>query len=69
MQATSLLHTTVLLDDPVVRSLLLHLDGTRDHAGLFAALRVEFPDMPQNELEHGIEPNLRMFYRAGMLED
>ena len=66
---TTLLHTTVRLDDPVVRGLLLLLDGTRDRAALFAALRVEFPDMPQNELEQGIEPNLRMFYRAGMLED
>jgi methyltransferase-like protein/protein-L-isoaspartate O-methyltransferase len=68
MRATTLLHTTVLLDDPVVRSLLLHLDGTRDRAALFDALKVEFPDMPQDELEQGIEPNLQMFYRAGMLE-
>jgi len=65
---TALLHTTVRLDDPVVRSFLLLLDGSRDRAALLDALRAEYPDLPPNQLEQGIEPNLRMFHRAGLLE-
>jgi hypothetical protein len=65
---TTLLHTTARLDDPVVRRFLLLLDGTRDRAALLDGLRTEYPDLPPDQLEQGIEPNLKMFYRAGVLE-
>lgn len=65
---TTLLHTTARFEDPVVRSFLLLLDGTRDRAALFKALRAEYPDMLPDQIEQGIESNLRMFHRAGVLE-
>ncbi|HEX3469643.1 MAG TPA: class I SAM-dependent methyltransferase [Silvibacterium sp.] len=66
--ATTLLHTTLRLDDPMVRSFLTLLDGTRDRAALLDALKAEFPAMPTEQLEQGIEPNLRLLHRAGILE-
>jgi SAM-dependent methyltransferase len=66
--ATSLLHTAVALDDPLQRSLLQLLDGTRDRKALLEAMKAEFPKMPAAELEDGIEPCLRSFHRAGLLE-
>ena len=65
---TTLLHTTARLDDPLVRSFLQLLDGTRDLAALIDALKSEYPDVPREQLEQGIEPNLQFLYRAGMLE-
>lgn len=65
---TTLLHTTARLDDPVVRSFVLLLDGTRDRSALLTALRTEYPDIPLDQLEQGIEPNLKMFHRAGLFE-
>ena len=66
--ATTLLHGKVGLDDPVVRSFLQLLDGTRDRNALLDALKAEFPALPQEALEEGIEPGLAFFYRAGLLE-
>jgi methyltransferase-like protein len=67
-RVTTLQHMTVHLEDPVVRSFLLLLDGTRDRAALLDALKAEYPDLPPDRLEQGIEPNLRMFHRAAVLE-
>jgi SAM-dependent methyltransferase len=66
--ATNLLHTKMGLDDPVIRCLLGLLDGARDRDQLLAALKAEFPSKPPEELAAGIEPGLRTFYRAGLLE-
>jgi len=67
-QVTTLLHTTLRLDDPV-RSFLALLDGTRDRAALLDALKAEFPAIPADQLEQGIEPNLLRLYGVGVLED
>ncbi|MGD0901302.1 MAG: class I SAM-dependent methyltransferase [Terracidiphilus sp.] len=66
--ATTLLHSKVALDDPVVRSFLKLLDGTRDRRALLDAMKAEFPTMAEEELEKGIEPGLAFFHRAGLLE-
>jgi SAM-dependent methyltransferase len=66
--ATTLLHGKVGLDDPVLRSFLKLLDGTRDRGELVDALEAEFPAKPQEELAEGIEPGLNFLFRAGMLE-
>jgi hypothetical protein len=66
--ATTLLHGKMGLDDPVVRSFLKLLDGTRDRTALLEAMKAEFPAMAVEELEKGIEPSLGIFHRAGMLE-
>jgi hypothetical protein len=66
--ATTLLHGTVALDDPVVRSFLKLLDGTRDRSALLDAMKAEFPAKPQEELEEGIEPGLAFLHHAGLLE-
>lgn len=65
--ATTLLHLTLMLDDPKVRALLRLLDGTRTRAELVAALGAEFPDSHVLELEEGLDPSLRNFYAAGTL--
>jgi methyltransferase-like protein len=65
---TTLFHSTVRLEDPVVRGFLKLLDGTRDHAALLDALKAEFPAIPAEQIEQGIEPNLRFLHRAGFLE-
>jgi hypothetical protein len=51
-----------------VRSFLKLLDGTRDRNALLDTLKAEFPALPQEALEEGIEPGLAFFYRAGLLE-
>jgi SAM-dependent methyltransferase len=66
--ATTLLHGTVKLDDPVLASFLKLLDGTRDRSALGDALQVDFPEMSRERLDAGIEPSLRLLHRAGMLE-
>jgi SAM-dependent methyltransferase/methyltransferase-like protein len=66
--ATTLLHTAVALVDPLQRSLLQLLDGTRDRKALLDAMEAEFPALPAGELEEGIEPCLGFFHRAGLLE-
>ena len=65
---TTLLHTTARFDDPLVRSFLQLLDGTRDRTALLAALTAEYPGIPAEELEQGIGSNLKLLHRAGMLE-
>jgi len=66
--SATLWHTQVDFTDPVGPKCLQLLDGTRDRAALLEALRAEFPEMSADELEQGLEPNLRFAYRAGLLE-
>jgi len=66
--ATTLLHGTLKLDDPVVVSFLQLLDGTRDRAALLHAMQEQYPAMTRERLEAGIESSLRLLHRAGMLE-
>jgi hypothetical protein len=66
--ATTLLHGTLKLDDPVLKSFLKLLDGTRDRGALLDALQAEFPEMSRQRIETGIESSLRLLHRAGMLE-
>jgi SAM-dependent methyltransferase len=66
--ATTLLHGTLKLDDPVLISFIKLLDGTRDRRALLHALQGEFPEMSSVRLDAGIEPSLRLLHHAGMLE-
>jgi hypothetical protein len=66
--ATTLLHGKISLDDAVLRRFLNLLDGTRDRSALLEGLKTEFPEMPEEELETGMEPSLKQYYRAGLLE-
>ncbi len=66
--ATTLLHGTLRLDDPVVVSLLILLDGTRDRRSLLDAMKGEFPAMQEEGLKSGIESSLKHFLGIGMLE-
>jgi len=66
--ATTLLHENVGLDDPVVRSLLMLLDGARDRKAILEAMKAVFPSMPEQGIEAGIGPGLRLFHRAGLFE-
>jgi len=67
-RVSTLLHTTARLDDPVMRSLLCLLDGTRDRAALIDALKAEHPALPAGQIEQRIEPMLKLFHCAGVLE-
>jgi SAM-dependent methyltransferase len=67
-RTSTLIHTTVALENPRFRALLGLLDGTRDREALAGALQVAFPDEPRAELEKGIESGLQFLVRAGMLE-
>jgi methyltransferase-like protein len=67
-RVSTLLHTTARVDDPVVRSFLCLLDGTRDRAALIDALKAEHPALPAGQIEQGIEPMLKLLHRAGVLE-
>jgi SAM-dependent methyltransferase len=65
--ATTLLHSSLRLGDPLVRQFLLLLDGTRDRAELLRALRNKYPDIPEATLAEGIEPNLSLLHYSGVL--
>lgn len=65
--ATTLLHTSLELRDPLVREFVLLLDGTRVRAALLAALHEKRPELPEDSLAEGIEPTLRLLQRAGVL--
>ena len=65
---STLWHVQLDLTDEVGRHCLLLLDGTRERAALLEALKTQFPQIPVEELEQGMEPNLRFVYRAGLLE-
>lgn len=67
-QANTLLHSVVKLEEPIARSFLSLLDGTRDRGELAAALKAEYPEEPAEEIEMRMEPSLEFFYRAGFLE-
>jgi len=66
--ATTLLHGKISLDDAVLRRFLILLDGTRDRNALLDAMKAEFPEMPEGDLEAGIDPGLEQLFRAGLLE-
>ena len=65
--ATTLLHTVLGLSDPIVRRLLLLLDGTRNREELYTALREGFPDVPETVVADGLDPSLRLLHRTGVL--
>jgi hypothetical protein len=44
------------------------LDGTRDRAVLADAPKAEYPALPAGQIEQGIEPILKLFHRAGVLD-
>jgi SAM-dependent methyltransferase len=66
--SATLWHTQIDFTDSIGRKCLELLDGTRDRATLLEALKAELPQTPSEELEQGLEPNLRFAYRAGLLE-
>lgn len=66
-QVTTLLHGCVGLDDPLVRQLLLLLDGSKDRAALIGALRRQHPDVPESGVVEGLEASLCLLNRAGLL--
>jgi SAM-dependent methyltransferase len=66
--AATLLHITLELDDPKVRSLVTKLDGTRTRSELLHALQAEFPDATPAAIEEGLDPSLRIIHLAGALE-
>ena len=67
-QVFTLLLTALSVEDPVVRQLLLLLDGTRERAELTRALAEVFPEAPAEGLAAGLEDALQMFNQAGLLE-
>jgi len=66
--AVTLLHSTIGLHDPVVRSFLKLLDGTHAREDLLKAVGSEYPSMSAEEVEAGMKSTLGYFYRAGLLE-
>ena len=64
----TLWHGTVHMSDPLVRTLLLLLDGTRGRDDLLAQLGQSFPAVDSSELERGLDANLRYLMLAGLLE-
>ena len=67
-QVTNLLHAPCSLDDPIARKFLQLLDGTRDRKALLDAMKLEFTALSVAEIEVGIEPSLKIFHHAGLLE-
>ena len=66
--AVTLLHSTIGLHDPVVRSFLKLLDGTESRENILKSVGAEHPSMSAEELEKGMKSTLGYFYRAGLLE-
>ncbi|MGA2436103.1 MAG: class I SAM-dependent methyltransferase, partial [Bryobacteraceae bacterium] len=65
---TTLRHTSVELDDPLVRRLLCLLDGTRDRAALLSELRVFAPDAKDSVSAESLERNLDAAAKGALLE-
>jgi SAM-dependent methyltransferase len=63
----TLLHGTLHLRDAMVRRILLLLDGTRDRAGLMAALREGYPEVSEAKLAERVEAGLRVLEQSGVL--
>ena len=66
-RAATLIHTVLDLKDPLVRQLLMLLDGTRDRAALLRELHTNNPEIAVEALEGGIEPTLQVLYRGCVL--
>jgi methyltransferase-like protein len=66
-RVATLVHSSLRLEDPLVRSFLMLLDGTRGRSELVAALKGRYPQMSEETLVAGIEPNLRLLHHAGVL--
>jgi hypothetical protein len=61
---TTLLHTTLRLDDEPSRKLIQLMDGTRDRAALAAGLAGL---VPADQLAVGVENSLAWLAKAGLL--
>jgi SAM-dependent methyltransferase len=66
--ATTLGHATASMRDPIVRSLFLLLDGTRDRNALLDTMHSAYPEIPCEELGKKIEQALEFFYQSALLE-
>jgi SAM-dependent methyltransferase len=66
-RVATLIHSSLRLEDPMVRSFLTLLDGTKDRSELVTALKEQYPQMPEAALVERIEPNLRLLHHAGVL--
>ncbi|HEX4028956.1 MAG TPA: class I SAM-dependent methyltransferase [Terracidiphilus sp.] len=67
-QVATLLHLTIGIEDEKARYLLSLLDGSRNRGALLDAMRTQFPDLPREKLEEGLEPALGSFHHAGVFE-
>jgi SAM-dependent methyltransferase len=67
-RATTLLHSTVGLDDAKLRTLLGLLDGTRTRSQLADAMGEAMTDSSRVEIEGGLDNSIEKLYRAGILE-
>jgi len=63
----NLWHAIVQLDDPVLRTLLLLMDGSRTRSELLAALVREFPATPETELDNDLDEHLERLRHAALL--
>lgn len=66
--ATTLLHLSVQLEDPLVRSFVNLLDGSRNRREVLDAMIAEFPSTPAEDLEAGFDSSIEFIHRAGLLE-
>jgi SAM-dependent methyltransferase len=66
-RVATLIHTAAEVSDPLVHSLLLLLDGTRDRDALIDGLRTAHPEVPAETLSGGLEPALRFLNHSGVL--
>ncbi len=67
--AASLLHLDVLVNDPVLRDLVLLLDGSRDRDRLLESLSALHPEIPKFDLEAGLDSALALLLREGCCVD
>jgi methyltransferase-like protein len=67
-QVATLLHGTIGIEDEKARYLLGLLDGSRDRGALLEAMCAQFPGLPREKLEEGLEPALGFFHHAGVFE-
>jgi len=66
-RVATLIHSAADLSDPLVRSLFLLLDGSRDRKALLKELCTEYPEVQEATLSDGLEPALRFLNHTGIL--